>query len=121
MAELIGAALVAALALLVLWWARACRRGTFRRSRIAGYRTALTLRDDHAWVAVHRAASPFLAVAGVGALVGTIAGAVLALAGVAGAAAALGASVAWVLPWVLLWALLGLIPAVRAERAYRRR
>lgn len=50
-------------------------RGVLRRNRIAGIRTRSTLRNDAAWVAGHRAASPVAwagfglsAVAGAGAL-----------------------------------------------------
>jgi hypothetical protein len=39
---------------LVLWWARACGRGTFRRNAILGYRTPLTLANNDAWIAVRK-------------------------------------------------------------------
>jgi hypothetical protein len=68
----IGAVVLLALSALVLWWASACRRGTFRRNHIAGYRTRFTLSSDAAWVAVHKAMAPLLRVAGIGGVIEAI-------------------------------------------------
>lgn len=118
MAEtLIASAAVLVAGLLVLWWARACRHGTLPKNWVLGYRTPLTLRDREAWIAVNRASAPLIAIAGVGPIAAAVVGIVLSLIGVLKATPVLlGSS----LVWILIWALLGILPAARAERAYRR-
>lgn len=113
-AVLVGAVLVALFGVLLVWLARACRRGTFPRQALVGYRTPTTLRDDAAWVAVHRAWAPCVLIAGVGALIGACA-AVLVVYTPADhlAPAFLGGS----LVWVVLLVLVGVIPARAAARA----
>lgn len=114
---LIASGVVFALGTLVLWWARACWRGTLPQNWILGFRTRLTLRDPAAWKAVHRALAPCVAVAGVGLLLGALGGVLLALLGARNAAPVfLGSSVIWLFAWLLI----GLVPAIRAERAYKR-
>lgn len=105
------------LGLLILWWARACRRGTLPRNWIFGYRTVLTLRDQDAWVSVHRATAPYLLIAGIGVTGAAVIGIVLAVTGVTDVVPALlGSSIGWLLVWVLI----SFVPAVRAERNYKR-
>jgi len=113
---LVAAALVFALGLLTLWWARACLRGTLPRNRIFGYRTRLTLSSTTAWVATHRAAGPFVVVAGLGASIAALVGAVLALTGHDAASPAFfGGGLVWLLAWVLV----GIVPAHRAAKRLR--
>ncbi|MCS3426407.1 SdpI family protein [Leucobacter aridicollis] len=110
----VAAAAVAVFGVMLIGWARACRRGEFRRSWIVGYRTPLTLRDDRAWAAAHRAAAPFILVAGVGTLVGGVAAAALAAVQTGEVVPLLlGGATVWALPWVVI----GGFPAVRASRA----
>jgi hypothetical protein len=117
MPDLVAALLVTAVALLTLWYADACRRGTVRRQRILGYRTRLTMRDLQAWISVHKAMAPLLFVASVGALIGGLSGMVLvALGATAGLPAVLGGALAWLLLGVLASA----IPGSAAARDYRR-
>lgn len=104
--------------ILALRWARACRRGTLPRNWILGYRTPLTLRDKTAWEAVNRASAPFILIAGSGLILAGIAGAVLALTHTTDIVpVVVGSSIVWLIAWILI----GLVPAVRAERAYRQR
>lgn len=113
---IVAAMVLVAVGALVLWWANACRHGTFGRQRVLGYRTLLTLRDKDAWTAAHRAAAPLMFVAGGGVVVIAIGGAILSVAGVDFAPSFLGIAVGW----LLLWLLLGFIPAVVASHAYKR-
>ncbi|KRC60864.1 hypothetical protein ASE14_07825 [Agromyces sp. Root81] len=117
MIETISAsAVILAVGVLVLWWARECRRGTLPRNWIFGYRTKLTLSDDQAWVVVNRASAPFIAIAGFGLIVAAIVGIIAALVGASAVASALiGSSIVWLLGWVLI----GIIPAARAARKYQ--
>lgn len=113
---IIAAIVLIAVGALVLWWASACRRGTFGRQWVLGYRTPLTLRDKEAWTAAHRAAGPLMLVAGGGVIVIAIVGAILSVAAVDFAPLFLVIAVGW----LLLWLLLGFIPAVVASHAYKR-
>ncbi|WP_449406884.1 SdpI family protein [Microbacterium maritypicum] len=116
MLELITPVLIAAVGALVVWYADACRRGTVRRQRILGYRTALTLRDPKAWIAVHRAVAPLLYIAGGGAVLAGMAGAALALFGITAAVPfVLGGAVVW----LLLCTVLSGLPGAAAARGYR--
>lgn len=100
----------------VLWWARACRRGTLRRNWVFGYRTLLTLRDDQAWVTVNRAPAPLLTIAAVGVIAGGATALVLTLVGgSAPVPALLGSSIVWLLVWIVA----SVVAAVRAERRYK--
>lgn len=113
----IAASVVAIVGILVLWWARACFRGTLRRNAIIGYRTRLTLRDDGAWKAVHRAIAPFLFVAGAVPVLGAALAAALALTGAATAAQG---SLAISAGWIILWVLLAIIPGHLRARSYKK-
>lgn len=114
--ELIGPILVAAVGALVLWYADACRRGTVRRQRILGYRTALTLRDPKAWITVHRAMAPVLYIAGAGAFLAGLVGALMVLLGTTAAVPfVLGSAVVW----LLLGTVLSGLPGAAAVRDYR--
>ncbi len=113
----LAALAVVILGVLILWWARACRRGTFRRNHVLGYRTSLTLSNDDAWIAVHRAIAPFVFVAGIGAVLAALVAALLAVFQVAAVPQVLlGMSVIW----ILLWVLLGIIPGHLAARGVRK-
>ncbi|MGO1851840.1 MAG: SdpI family protein [Microbacteriaceae bacterium] len=113
---LISSGAVLALGILVLWWARACRNGTLPRNWLFGYRTAVTLKDKAAWDAVNRASAPFITIAGCGLLLGAVLGASFALLGLTGPFPTIvGGSFVWLVAWVLA----AIVPAVRAERAYR--
>lgn len=102
---------------LVLWWAQACRRGTFRRNAILGYRTPLTLTNNDAWIAVHKAIAPFALIAGAGAVLGAVVAALLAALHVGSVSQVLlGISVGW----IVLWILLGIIPAHIAARNFKK-
>ncbi|XPP25618.1 MAG: SdpI family protein [Leucobacter sp.] len=117
MPQLIGAALVVLLGLLVLWWARASQRGTLRQQWIFGYRTLLTLRDKSAWITVHKATVPYLYVAGIGVVLAGVAAGVLYLAKLdAIAAVVLGTAIGWLFVWILV----SFIPAAAAARSYQR-
>ncbi|NIG66777.1 hypothetical protein GLO27_19155 [Microbacterium sp. Be9] len=85
MLELVAPFLIAAVGALVVWYADACRRGTVRRQRILGYRTALTMRDPKAWITVHRATAPMFYLAGGGAVLAGLAGGGLAMLGITAA------------------------------------
>jgi uncharacterized membrane protein len=103
--------------LLALWWARASWRGTLPQNWLFGYRTPLTLSDKDAWETVNRAPAPFAAAGGVGAGTAAVVALVLTVFGLNSVAPALlGAG----LGWLLLWTLLGIIPAHRAGRNYKR-
>lgn len=113
----ISSLLVVLAGLLVLWWARAAHRGTLRRNPLFGYRTALTLKDENAWIAVNRASAPWAAAAGAGAILAGLAAMIVALLGQQSIAPVfLGSG----LIWLLAWSLLGIIPAQRAARSYKR-
>lgn len=117
MPHLISAALVVLLGLLVLWWARASQRGTFRQQWMLGYRSALTLRDKNAWITVHKAIVPSLYAGGFGAVAaGVVAGILLLIKLDSGAAVLLGVGTGW----VLLWVVVSFFPASAAARAYKR-
>ncbi|GAA1576423.1 SdpI family protein [Leucobacter aridicollis] len=110
----VAAAAVAVFGVMLIEWARACRRGEFRRSWVVGYRTPLTLRDDRAWAAAHRAAAPFVLLAGIGTLASGAAAAALAAVRVGEVVPLLlGGAIVWSLAWVVI----GGFPAVRASRA----
>ncbi|MFJ3391603.1 SdpI family protein [Leifsonia aquatica] len=114
----VGSAAIVVIGSLVLWLARACRSATLPRNWILGYRTAVTLRDANAWAAVNRAPAPYLFIAGIGMIVAALAGLLLALAGATDLAPGfLGSACAW----LILWVVVGYFPALRAERAYKRR
>ncbi|MBN9630740.1 MAG: SdpI family protein [Actinobacteria bacterium] len=113
----IAALVVAIVGVLVLWWARACFRGTLRRNAVIGYRTPLTLRDDAAWKTVHRAIAPFLFVAGAGPVLGAALAAALALAGAETAAQG---SLAGSAGWIILWVVLAIIPGHLRARSYKK-
>lgn len=112
--SIVAALAAIAFGALVLWWAAACRQGTFRRNPVLGYRTPLTLRNDDAWASAHRAAAPLIATAGGGVLAAGAAALVLAAIG-------LGEAVPIPITGAVLWALVWLVaagfPAVRASRA----
>jgi hypothetical protein len=111
----IGAVLVILLGALLAWWAWLCSRGMFRRQRVIGYRTPLTLRDDQAWIQVHRAFAPTLLVAAVGCIMAGVGALVLFVAGLNSAAqVAVGAAPAWVLVWMVI----GFLPTRRAAKSY---
>lgn len=117
MPQLIGAALVVLLGLLVLWWARASQRGTLRQQWIFGYRTALTLNDKNAWITVHKATAPYLYIGGFGAIGAGVVAGVLSVTELGNTAAVLlGVAVGW----VLLWVIVSFFPAAAAARAYKR-
>lgn len=110
----IFAALVAVpVGVLLLVWARACRRGTFRRNPVLGYRTPLTLRNEWAWVAAHRAAAPYLLWAGVGTV--ATGGAGLAFVG-AGAPVAVPPLITAAIVWTFALLIIAGAPAGRAAR-----
>ena len=111
--SIVAALAVGAFGVLLVWWAGACRRGTFRRNPVLGYRTPLTLRDDGAWLAAHRAAARYLTWAGVGTVVGGVAGAVAIWAGLRVAAVVL---VGGAILWALALTIGAGFPAVRAAR-----
>lgn len=116
MLELVAPFLIAAVGALVVWYADACRRGTVRRQRILGYRTALTMRDPKAWITVHRAMAPLSYIAGGGAVLAGLAGGVLVLLGITGAVPfVLGGAIVW----LLLWTVLSVLPGAAAARDYR--
>ncbi len=87
MLELVAPFLLTAVGALVVWYADACRRGTVRRQRILGYRTALTMCDPKAWIVVHRAMAPLFYIAGGGAVLAGLAGGALVLLGITAAVA----------------------------------
>jgi hypothetical protein len=111
----IGAVLVILLGALLAWWAWLCSRGMFRRQWLIGYRTPLTLKDDQAWVQVHRAFAPTLLIAAVGCIMAGVGAVVLFLAGL-GLAAQISLGVAPA--WVLVCMIIGFIPARRTAKAY---
>jgi hypothetical protein len=111
----IGAVLVIMLGAVLAWWARLCSLGLFRRQWLLGYRTALTLKDDKAWVQVHRALAPALWVAALGCIIAGASALMLNLAGM-DAAAHICVGVAPV--WALAWVAEGLYPAHKAAKAY---
>ncbi|EYT57095.1 SdpI family protein [Microbacterium sp. UCD-TDU] len=116
MLELLAPFLIAVFGALVVWYADACRRGTVRRQRILGYRTALTMRDPKAWITVHRAMAPMFYLAGGGAVLAGLAGGVLALLGITAAVPfVLGGAIVW----LLLWTVLSVMPGAAAARDYR--
>lgn len=116
MLELVAPFLIAAVGALVVWYADACRRGTVRRQRILGYRTALTMRDPKAWITVHRATAPMFYLAGGGAVLAGLAGGGLAMLGITAAVPfVLGGAIVW----LLLWTVLSAIPGAAAARDYR--
>lgn len=109
--------LVLVAGLLALWWARASRRGTLPQNWIFGYRTPLTLKDKNAWVTVNRASAPFAIIAGIGAGIASLVSSILALLGMESISPAfLGSG----LGWLVIWTLLGILPAHRAARTYKR-
>lgn len=113
---IIGALSIIAFSVLVLWWSRACRNGTFSKQWVFGYRTPLTLKDKDAWIAVHRAASSLIFVAGGGAIVIALVGVILEFAKASTAAPAfIGGSAVWLIVWILLSG----IPAMSAARSYK--
>lgn len=117
MPQLIGAALVVLLGLLVLWWARASQRGTLRQQWIFGYRTALTLSDRNAWITVHKATAPYLYIAGFGAITAGIVAGILSFTELETPAAVL---LGTAIGWVLLWIIVSFFPAAAAARSYKR-
>lgn len=112
----IAAVILVALGALVLWWASACRRGKFGRQWVLGYRTPLTLRNQDAWVAAHRAAAPLMFIAGGGAIMLAIVGFILFVSGVVSAPLFFAIAVGW----LLLWLILGFIPALSAAHSAAR-
>lgn len=116
MLELVAPFLITAVGALVVWYADACRRGTLRRQRIFGYRTALTMRDPKAWIVVHRAMAPLFYLAGGGAVLAGLAGGALVLLGITAAVPfVLGGAIVW----LLLWTILSGLPGAAAARDYR--
>jgi uncharacterized membrane protein len=112
---LVGAGIVIVLSILVIWWARACARGTLKRNPWVGYRTPLIMSSDQVWVAAHRAAAPLMLVAGIGGIVGAVVGAVL---GVAGAISAAPIFLISATGWLVVLLIAGFFPAyARALRA----
>lgn len=115
MLELVAPFLIVAVGALVVWYADACRRGTVRRQRILGYRTALTMRDPRAWITVHRAMAPMSYLAGGGAVLAGLAGGALMLLGITAAVPfVLGGAIVW----LLLWTVLSGLPGAAAARDY---
>ncbi|WP_058596295.1 SdpI family protein [Microbacterium testaceum] len=113
----VASLLVLVAGLLSLWWARASWRGTLPQNWLFGYRTPLTLSDKDAWTTVNRAPAPFAAVGGIGASAAAVMALVLTLLGLSSIAPAFfGAG----LGWLLLWTVLGIVPAHRAGRNYKR-
>ena len=113
----IGSCVALGLGAVVLWWGRACQSGKLPQNWILGYRTKLTLTNEQAWVAVHKAAAPWILLAGTGVVIAGLTGVVLALINeLTAARVALGLSA----PWVLLWVLVGFTVSSRAAKTYKK-
>ncbi|PRB63298.1 hypothetical protein CQ021_16450 [Microbacterium sp. MYb24] len=104
--------LLTAVGALVVRYADASRRGTVRRQRLLGYRTALTMRDPKAWIVVHLAMAPLFYIAGGGAVLAGLAGGALVLLGITAAVPfVLGGAIVWLLLWTVLSGLPGAVAA----------
>ncbi|WP_454118914.1 SdpI family protein [Microbacterium lacticum] len=111
----IGAGVAVILGALILWWAAACRRGTFPRNRLLGIRTPTTLRDQEAWMTAHRAGAPSLTIAGTGVLLAALIAIICTLSSTPMPAVPLTFTVAFI--WALGWTIASSATGTRAARS----
>ncbi|RRD35245.1 SdpI family protein [Leucobacter sp. OH2974_COT-288] len=124
---LIGAAVLLAGSLLIVWLGRLSERGTLARNYLAGLRTRQTLASDEAWIAGHRAGAKSMIVGGAGGAVGAVAGivfGVLFMLGTVTQAATenlIACAVVVSCGWMIIWVLVATAKANRAAREVNER